>query len=586
MIAHQVRNLALVILALLVGGLAGAGEAYAQQAGSGRAQVLVATFQTRGGVDDGFGEEIAEKLRENVSEFDLLSVVDEDLREDALDRFELDHKKMDLISWRQLANQLDAQLILYGEVSPGNSDDNRIETVFVETRQGETTEVPPFRVRGDGGDAAEEVAREVSSTLSRHVEFLRARLNCQDYLSTNEFEGAIRNCDRALEIRPNSPQALYYRGQIAVNQEKWDTAIDYLERAVEENPSYEEAIQTLAYAHAQAGNRDRSVEFYRQYLDFNPSDQDVRLSVAYNLASAGTYRAAMEIIRDGLERDSTSAALWKYLGDVALRQGTASDESQMRGESSISDSAAVRTALDAYRQYISLKPDSVSASLYRNMTNIQQALGKVDAGLETVDEALAAIEEPADRASLFSKKADLLAARDSLLRAVAAMDSVLAQDSAYQRARFKRGLFELRGGETEAAMEDFQAAVERGTPRNDIAQSLFATGHSRYYQNGDYRQAAEIFEAALEFAEEDQLAHQLHFWAGYSWFRLGRGIDDDNQEEACEPARRAQQVFQRVPDHIQQAGSVQSGSQEQITTATDQLLYRQEQIQRKACPSG
>lgn len=582
---HHVRTFGLAILALLVGGLAGVEEAVAQQAGSGRAQVLVATFQTRGGVDDGFGEEIAERLREHVGQFDLLTGIDEDRREDALDQFELDHKKMDLISWRQLGNHLNAQLIVYGEIAPANSGGNEIDAVFVETDRGERTEVPTFTVQGDDDDAAEEAAREISSTLDRHVEFLRARLNCQDYLASDQFEGAIRNCDRALEIQPASPQALFLRAQVAVEQENWEAAIDYLERAVEENSSYEEAIETLAYAHAQAGNRDRSVERYQEYLEFNPGDQDVRLSVAYNLASADAYGAAMEILQEGLKRDSTSTALWRYLGDVALRQGTAAGEAQIGSEASITDTSAIRTALDAYRQYISLDPDSVSVSLYRNMTNIQQTLGRLDAGLELTSEALEAIEDSADRASLFSKRADLLAASDRLSRAVAAMDSVLAHDSTYQRARFKRGLFELRQGEREAAMQDFRAAVERGVARDDIGQSLFATGHSRYYQNGNYRQAAEIFEAALEFGESDQLTSQLHFWAGYSWFRYGRGIDDSNEEEACEPARRAQEAFERVPDHMQQAGDVQPDSQEQILTATDQLLYRQEQIQRKACPS-
>jgi len=474
---------------------------------------------------------------------------------------------------------------VYGDIARGGSSGNQVDAVFIETSgAGEETEVPGFSVPGDGGDAAERAADEIATTLDEHVEFLSARLNCQDYLSSDQFADAVRNCDKALSIRPNSSEALYLRGQIAVEQEEWDAAIEYLEKAVEQAASHEEALQSLAYAHAQAGNRERSVELYREYLEFNPDDQDVRLSVAYNLASAGAYPSAMKILQDGLDRDTASAALWKYLGDVALRQGTAADEAQVRGGSTISDTSAIRTALDAYKHYVSLRPDSVDAALYRNMTNVQQTLGRVDAALELVNEALARIDSAGpDRASLWSKKADLLDAQGELSSAVAAVDSVLMNDSTYQRAYFKRGLFKLRRGDNGPAMSDFREAVERGTPRNDIAQSLFATGFQQYYKNDQFQQAAQMFEAGLEFAEQTQLTRQLHFWAGWSWFRLARQVDDSNQDEACEPARRAQGILERVPGHIQQAGDVQASQQEQITTATEQLLYRQEQIQRKSC---
>lgn len=578
------RTSVFTLLALLVGTLGAVESLRAQQGGAGRARVLVATFQTSDGIDGDLGEEIAQKLIERVQNFDLLTAVGEDELEEALDRFELDARRMDLIRWRQLASRLNAQLIVYGEISSGSSSGNQVDAVFVEAGRGEETPVPGFTVQGDGGDAAERAAERVATTLDEHVEFLSARLNCQDYLSSDQFEDAIRNCERALEIRPNSTEALYLRGQIAVEQEGWQIAIEHLSQAVEQNASHEQALQSLAYAHAQAGNRERSVELYRDYLEFNPDDQDVRLSVAYNLASAGAYPSAMKILQDGLQRDSTSAALWKYLGDVALRRGTAADQAQVRGGSTISDTSAIRTALDAYQHFVSLRPDSADAALYRNMANVQQTLGQIDAALELVDDALASVDSAGNaRASLWSKRADLLATQQDLAGAVAAMDSVLTNDSTYQRALFKRGLFQLRRGNTEAAMGDFRSAVERGTARNDIAQSLFATGFQRYYKNGQFQRAARMFEAGLEFSEEQQLGRRLHFWAGYSWYRLARNIDESNQEETCQPAQRAQGILERVSGHIDQAGEVQASNQQQIQKATEGLLYRQEQIQRKAC---
>jgi len=558
------------------------GELFAQD-GSGRARVLVATFQTEGSIDDDFGKDVAENLRESVEDFDLLVPVSRDEIEEALDRFDLEESRMDLVSWRQLASRLNAQLIIYGEVAPQGGA-ARVAAVFVESSRGEETEVPQFSVPGTGGGEAEQAARRISDTLDEHVTYLSARLNCQDYLSADQLEDAARNCDRALEIRPSSAQALYLRGQVAVERENWQEAIDFLERSVEETPENESALQSLAYAHAQQGNRDRSVELYRQYLEFNPDDKDVRLSVAYNLASAGAYAEAMQIIQDGLERDSTSAPLWKYLGDVAIQRGMASDQQQVGTSGTIADTAAIRTALDAYERYASLRPDSVGASLYRNMVGAQLQLGNTDAALGLAEEALAAVDAPDDRAALYSLEADILARNERLSEAITAMDSVIAIDAERPNAYFKRGLFELRADRGDAAMSDFRRAIESGnTEPNQVGQSLYATGHNKYFKNDRFRQAADMFEAALEFAQSPDLQRQLHFWTGYSYFRIGRQIDDGNQEEACQPAQRALSAFQNVLPHINQAGDYQSGSQQQIRQAVDVLIYRQEQIQRKAC---
>lgn len=572
-----------------VAGMGGQEALEAQQDGqqrtsSGRARVLVATFQTQGQVDDDFGEEIAEKVRDRVSKFDLLTAVSDDEVEDALDKFGLESTNMDLISWRQLASRLNAQLIVYGEVSQGgssSSEGNRVNALFVESSRGDTTQVPEFSVPGDGGDAAEEAASQIAQTLDSHVAFLRSRLNCQDYLSSEQFEDARRNCDQALEIRPNNGQALYLRGQIAVEQEQWEEAVDYLERAFKQSPSDEQTLQSLAYAHAQAGNTDRSLELYRQYLEFNPEDVDVRLSVAYRLAEAGAYAEAMNILQDGIKRDSTSASLWKYLGDVAIRQGTAGDQGKVGGSTNISDTSAIRTALQAYRKFTSLRPDSVDASLYRNMIGANLQLGDEQAAADLSVEALQKLpEEP----GLWSLRADVLAKQEDLADAISAMDSVVALDSTYSNAFFKRGVFKLRQGNMESAMEDFRAAIEQGTDPNAVAQQLFATGHSNYFQAGDYREAVNMFRAALEFVQAQDLARQLHFWAGYGTFKLGESIDQQNQQaEACEPARRALDHFEEVLPHINQAGDYQAESQQQITQAVDVYIYRQEQIVKKSC---
>jgi tetratricopeptide (TPR) repeat protein len=578
------RGVLVAVLAGLVGALWALEPVQAQeeQSSSGRARVLVAVFQPDQGVDGDFGKEIAKKIRERVDEFDLLTPVSGDEVEQAAERFDLDVTAMDLISWRQLASRLNAQLIIYGDITRGGSADGyTVDAMFIDANRGDTTSVPAVEVSGDGGDEAEQVASSISEDLGDQVRYLRARLNCQEYLSSDQLDDAVRNCDEALSVRPENPQALYLRGRIAVEQEEWDEAIDYLSQAVERSSSHEDALQSLAFAHAQAGNRERSVELYREYLEFNPGAVDVRLNVAYNLASAGAYSQSMKIIQDGIQRDSTSASLWKYLGDVAIRSGTAADQDRVGGSTAIADTSAIRTAVEAYRKYAELQPDSVDAGMYRNMVGAYMQIGSLEEASEQIRDALDQIQ---DDPGLWAIRADLAARQKNLDQAVSAMDSVVALDSTYRRPYFKRGVFKLRNGDQDGALQDFEKAVEAGTDPDDIAQQLFATGHKDYYKQGRFEPAAAMFETALEFAREEELGNQLHFWAGYSHFRRGEQFDQQNkEEEACGPARRALEQFQQVPSHLSQAGSYQRESQKQLGTAVETYIYRQEQIIKKSC---
>ncbi|HKK28148.1 MAG TPA: tetratricopeptide repeat protein [Gemmatimonadota bacterium] len=583
------------LLAVLVG-LVGvrAGLEAQDGGGSGRAQVIVAPLKTQG-VDKDFGKDVAKKVREGLEKFDLLAPVDKDRLEHALDQYKLDENSMDLVSWRQLAGRINAQLIISG-TAERSGDGTRVDVVFVDAKRGEKMEVPSFTVQGTDKDQA---AQKILGALDTQVKFLRAVANCNDYLSGNQYDDAVRNCDQALSINPKSGRALYLRGRVAMKLEKWDEATGYLKKVVDMEPSNEDAIQSLAYSNAQLGNQERALELYKQYLQFNPDNQQIRLSVAYNLASAGAYDQAIQVIRQGLERDSTSAAMWKYLGDVALKKGTEGDRSQMTASSSIGDTSAVRTAIDAYHKYLGLQPDSATSGIYRNIVAAELQLGELDQADQESMQAIHALtgKNPA----LWSLRADVLAQQGHLEQAVAAMDSTLAADSSYSNAYFKRGLFELRAGMGDKAIRDFHTAVdENGQDPNQIANALFGRGYQDYFKKGQslassgnyaaargqYQTAASLFTTALDFARQADMESQLNFWAGYAYYKVGDAIDNvnkANENPECQLARDALSAFQKVGGYMSKAGSYQQQSQKSVTDGTDVYTYRQNQLIKKAC---
>ncbi|MEJ2343609.1 MAG: hypothetical protein P8Y10_15590, partial [Gemmatimonadales bacterium] len=214
-------------------------------------------------------------------------------------------------------------------------------------------------------------------------------------------------------------------------------------------------MQALEFADVKLGNTETAMEHYLEFLNFKPGAEDVRLTVAYNLGQAEAYAEAIALLQEGIAEDSTSVALWKYLGDMALKQATESGES---GESAtaqtsgVVDEAAARVAVDAYEHLLVLQGDSIEVGTLKNTIAAYMALDEIDAAIDFSDRAL---KQVPDSASLWSVRADALARAQRFSDAIEAMNQVIALDPAYPNAQLRRGMFKLRAGDESGAVSDF-----------------------------------------------------------------------------------------------------------------------------------
>jgi tetratricopeptide (TPR) repeat protein len=190
----------------------------------------------------------------------------------------------------------------------------------------------------------------------------------------------------------------------------------------------------------------------------------------------------------------------------------------------------------------------------------------------------------ADRAAFWALRADMLAEMGRTDDAVRELGYALEIDPTYPNGFLKRGIFHLQGGAPmEAALADFQRAVDSGSDSDVIASQLLARGYNDHFKKGQIAQAITMFRAGLDFASSTATQNQLNFFIGYGIYQQAVAIDESNPSEECGPAQRALQRFQQVPGYIQRAGDVQRASQSQIMDATDTYIFRQEQIVKKAC---
>lgn len=564
--------------------------ATAQQA-SGRAKVLVVPITSEDGVKKNFGRKVSEEVRDRLKDVTTLAPIGEDAVKNELDRLKLDEDDLGLVQWRQLAGRLDADLLLHGTITRA-SRGNAFHVSFVDARTGDATPIPEFFVQDDGGRGEKEAADKIMDAVQTQVEYQRALLFCNDYLGSQQYEDAMRNCQQALDMNPNSTSGHYLMGRVEMGLENWQAAKENLDVVIDANPAEVDALNSLAYTEAKLGNTDRAMELYREYLGFNPDDASVRMQIAYDLAQAGGYDGAISLLEEGIARDSTNADMWKFLGDVLLNKGTTSD---MGGDSAtegtpgaeemanadVTNEDAIRRAVQAYEKVLDIKGSDTDPQILKNVIAAYLQLGDVQEAMRFTERAEGQLP---DDASLRSLKADILARNEDYQGAVAAMNEALRLNPDLPRGRTKRGFFKLSAGDEAGALEDLRAAVQQGEDPEVVAGQLLSKGYNDFYKNGEYDRAVRLFDVATEFAQPGSTRQQLYFFIGASHYQIGAQIDTNNQSEACQPARRALNSFQQVVPNLAKAGSQQPEIQAQLRESTDVYVYRQQQILKKpAC---
>ncbi|MFV1987551.1 MAG: tetratricopeptide repeat protein, partial [Gemmatimonadota bacterium] len=462
---------------------------------------------------------------------------------------------------------------------------------FFDPRTQDELPVPPFTVADRKQDR--EAAAKIMDGLSEQVEYLQSILFCSEYLSSEQVEDALRNCDRALEMNQDSERARYLRGRIHMVTESWGAAEEDLAAVVETNPSDTEALQSLAYVYAQLGDKDNSLKYYREYLNFNPKDAAVRLRIAFDLATAGGFPEAMQILDDGVALDPENIDLLEYLGNVALSAG------QSNGE--VTDEAAIRKSVEAFEKVLAAKGSDVEPKMLTNVVNAYALVGDYEAALSFSDRAIEMINNPAPvaegdeeegpstskekmLASVYTARAGVYSAQEDYGAAAGALEKALENDPDLPNGYQRVALYKLRSGDTDGAIADFHTAVNNGADSDEIANALFSQGYNDHFEKDQFGPAISLFEVAAEFAKAPDTSQQIHFFAAYGYYKRGTALDDGNADaESCGPARSALQAFRGAVPHLGQSGSYQANNQAQIRDAVDVQIYRQEQIIEKAC---
>lgn len=568
-----VVSLILATLLAVPAGLAAQG----QEVG-GRMRVLVPNLWPQDDADNDFGEHVADDLRDLLDDFETHRSIDKKEVRTALRRFKIDEDDLNCIKARQLAGQIDGGLVFCGDYSPAGNDMYKVTASFIGVADGERFDVDPFEVRKGNH---EEAAKEIIGSFQRFVEQLRAARFCQDYYQSQQWENALTNCNRALELNNQAIRPRYLKGRVLMEQERWEEALDVLEDVLELNPIHENALQSAGYVAAQLGRDEEAQSFYREFLELQPGNAAVRMNVAYELAQAGNPEGAMQLIQEGLELDPENVSLWEQLGNFAFaaaaKEVGSVRESGEGGDLPPQVRELYRTAIDAYTRVFEKRGSEMDVSQLRNIVAARIQLGEID---EAISFAREVIQTHPDAAAVWAIYADALQKQGDLDQAIAALDSVKAIDPEYPNLAVRQGNWLLQAGQVDAAIPRLREAVERGEqPADVVANLLLAHGHSQGVQKERWQYAMNVLEQAYDFQMGDKMKAQVDFWYGFSLYKRAEALQ---KPQTLETAQQTLPMFRRARELFQSSAPFASSNPQipldRFLSATDQFIEIQEAI--------
>lgn len=545
------------------------------QEASARFRVLVPEIQGQPGADRRFGGRLADELRNLINNMPTHQPIEERELSQALRRYDLKMENLDCTRARQLGGLINAQVIFCGTYA-AEGENLRVEARFV-SANGEEFQVEPVVVPNRGGQraAAEHFfeALQIKSEQDRFSQF------CGDYASSQQWESALTNCDRAIAINPGAVTSRYTRAMVLRNLERLEESLEEFLRVLELDPLQEDAMQNAGYISALLGRAEDARNYYRQYLELNPANAQVRMRVAYELAQAGDALGAMQFIETGMEIDPENTDLLKQHGGFAFAAGA--DAAQGYQELPQEAIDLYKKALDSFEKVYALEGAEMDVSYLRNMVAAHISLGEFDLA---ADMATRILETHAEEASIWSIYADALQRSGKVDEAIQALERVKQISADYPNVAVRQGNWLMQEGRMDEALPMLQQAVQRGEQSADaVAGIVFGHGYERGVRAENWSYGVQVLRQAKQFEVSDQMGQQIDFWFGYAMFRAAVQQQEPNTLETAQATlprfQEAQRYFQSTGGYAQRNNL--ENTRQQLLTQVGTYIEIQEAIIRR-----
>lgn len=496
-------------------------------------RVMILFLQPADDGSDRFGRDVANELRDILKLFPAHDPIDEREIRDAARQFDLDHRQLDCVQGRQLANRLDVTMLFCGS--------------YTENSQDQTVTATGVRFAAPGGSAfdiedriwgrrdAEEAATFYSEQLSSFTEQQSRAAFCGQYYDAKDWASAEENCNIALELDPSNTSVRYVLSHVKQEQGLVDEAYAEVLRVIGLDALHEDALNFAGFLAATLGDKSAAREHYLAYLALNPGNAAVRMRVAYDLAQAGDAEGAMLLTEEGLEIESDNVDLLEQYAQFATSAARDARQAEDPNQPmSMEVGGFFSKAAAAYLKAYGIKGAEMESGHLRNMLATLLELGQLEEAGEIAEQVLLTHgEEP----QFWSLHADILNRTGRVDDALAALEKLAELDPNYPNVRARQGSWLLGVGREDEALPFLQQAIDAGEQSADqVANMIFAPGYRKGVDVEDWDYAIRLLGLAKTFDGQlsDRMSGQVDFWYGYSLYKKAVGLEGPQTLQSAE----------------------------------------------------
>jgi tetratricopeptide (TPR) repeat protein len=531
-------------------------------------RVLIPDFFAKDGQDRGFGEGAANELRDLIDGMPGFEPIDRGAIQDEVRKYEMRMQDLDCIKAKQLASLIGNVKLVFCAAYSSQGENRVIDGIEV----WDTQDTAPFPIEGFtvARGEREPAAQRIQQAFDRFTQQLRATAFCQDYFDSNDWEQALRNCEQALALNPNSVGTLFLKAEILRQLNRLEESLATVAQVIAADPLNEEALQMGGFLATQLNRAQQARGYYQQYLDLNPGDVAVRQRIAGEIAEAGDPEGAMLFIEGGLTVAPTNESLLLAHGSYAFAAAAKASQAQ-QVENSAGPTPQIqglyRKAIDTFQKLYQAKGAQLEVDYVWNIVKAQMMLQDFGGAISSAEEFMRV--HPQHTGMLFDYYVSLERAGRTD-DAVAALRKLETMDPANKEVPFRLGLALLNQGNLDEAIPVLTKAVTPERTADQLSDQIFAKANEKGFATKDWNEAIRYINAAKQLPITANQKGKLDYYHGLAILQRGAGMIDVNAP-TIEAVCRTRPIFQEAQRYVEASRGWAQSSGTNISEAASAL---------------
>jgi tetratricopeptide (TPR) repeat protein len=308
----------------------------------------------------------------------------------------------------------------------------------------------------------QEILQENHQTLQQKANLLLRQFLL--FFAGNEYEEALANCDKALELQPNNYQFWLIRGVTLSSLARYEAAVASYEKALELQPNDYLTWFMLGIALFSLGKSTEAIASYEQALELQPNNHDIWHNRAILLDLLGKSTEALTSYEQALELQPNNHDIWHGYKRSLLFDRLERDEAVITSPNyhharnsqgiAMANLGRWEEAIASYDKALQVKPDYYQAWYNRGV-----ALGNLGRFEEAVASNDKALQVKPDDYQAWYNRGLALKNLGRWEEAIASYDKAVAFNPDLLQAWYNKACCYALLGNVDLAIENLQQAI-------------------------------------------------------------------------------------------------------------------------------